>query len=308
MESKQDNMPDGSDQTEASEQSAQPTQAAPTSEASSNPQSVDDSYIPTQHADEQESAQAAADAQPTESPAQDEGASSNPQSEIRNPQSTAAAVEAILFATDSPLTLARVAQVAQVPQREVKAAIATLNERYKEASCAFAIEEIAGGFQMLTLPEFHDVLSRLLKARNDSKLSQSAMETLSIVAYRQPILRADIESIRGVASGEMLRGLMERQLVKIVGRAEVVGRPMLYGTTKRFLEVFGLASLEDLPNAEELRAPTKQPTTPAPNTPATTDAPTAPAATAATSVQIPTDAPPATDNPAPGPLTDPPQE
>jgi segregation and condensation protein B len=95
--------------------------------------------------------------------------------------------------------------------------------------------------------------------KKDSRLSQAAMETLAIVAYRQPILRADIESIRGVASGEVLRGLLERQLVKIVGRAEVIGRPMLYGTSKRFLEVFGLASLDDLPRVEELRSGAETP-------------------------------------------------
>jgi segregation and condensation protein B len=118
------------------------------------------------------------------------------------------------------------------------------------------------------------------------------METLSIVAYRQPILRADIESIRGVASGEMLRGLMERQLVKIVGRAEVVGRPMLYGTTKRFLEVFGLAGLEDLPRVEELRAPNK------PATPPTPTAPPAPTGTPSTGADAVSDPPSAPDLPA----------
>jgi segregation and condensation protein B len=287
MVSKQDKQPDGPDQTDACADEARPTQAPPSTEqavASSNPQSVDDSYIPTQQPDEQgaattEQADASSNPQGVHPPWR---AIRNPQSE--DPQLVAAAVEAILFATDSPLALARVAQVAQVSQRAVKTAIATLNERYRQAQCAFVIEEIAGGFQMLTLPEFHEVLSRLLKARSDSKLSQAAMETLSIVAYRQPILRADIESIRGVASGEMLRGLMERQLVKIVGRAEVVGRPMLYGTTKRFLEVFGLATLEDLPNVEELRAPAKPAMTAPPGdthtpinthaaTPTATDAP-----------------------------------
>jgi len=105
----------------------------------------------------------------------------------------------------------------------------------------------------MTLPQYHDVISRLFKTRNDSRLSQAAMETLSIVAYRQPVLRADIEAIRGVACGEVLRSLMEKQLVKIVGRAEVLGRPMLYGTTRRFLEIFGLNSLDELPKFEELR-------------------------------------------------------
>jgi len=166
----------------------------------------------------------------------------------------AATVEAILFSTDSPISPAKIAVVAELPGRQpVKKAIRQLNERYEQIGCAFRIESIAGGYQMLTQPEYHDVVSRLFKSKSDSKLSQAAMETLAIVAYRQPILRADIEAIRGVASGEMLRSLLDKNLAKIVGRAEVLGRPMLYGTTRRFLEVFGLNDIEDLPNVEALR-------------------------------------------------------
>jgi len=164
-----------------------------------------------------------------------------------------ATVEAILFASDSPLTPGRIAAAAELPVSAVNRAVRALNERYERAGSAFGIEAIAGGFQMLTRPEYNDVLSRLLRARSDSRLSQAALETLAIVAYRQPIMRADIEAIRGVACGEVLRGLLDKGLVKIVGRAEVLGRPMLYGTTRRFLEAFGLASLDDLPRVEELR-------------------------------------------------------
>jgi segregation and condensation protein B len=167
----------------------------------------------------------------------------------------AATVEAILFAADSPLSAAKIALLAELPNRGVvKKAVARLNERYDEIGCSFRIEPIAGGYQMLTRPEYHDVVARLFKNRSDSKLSQAAMETLAIVAYRQPILRADIEAVRGVASGEMLRSLLDKNLVKIVGRAEVLGRPMLYGTTRQFLEVFGLNGIDDLPNVESLRA------------------------------------------------------
>lgn len=166
----------------------------------------------------------------------------------------AATVEAVLFCSDAPLTLAKIAQIALLSQKTVRHAIDVLNERYEQTAASFRIDSIAGGRQMQTLPQYHDVLSRLHKARNDSKLSQAAMETLAIIAYRQPIIRADIEAIRGVASGEVLRGLLERQLVKIVGRAEVLGRPMLYGTTRKFLEIFGMADLADLPKVEELRS------------------------------------------------------
>lgn len=165
-----------------------------------------------------------------------------------------AVVEAILFASDSPLPITKIAATAELPGRMARQAIRDLNARYEKSGSAFYIQEIAGGFQMLTRPEYNDVLSRLLNQKSDSKLSQAAMETLAIVAYRQPIIRADIEAIRGVACGEVLRKLMEKNLVKIVGRAEVIGRPMLYGTTRFFLESFGLGGLDDLPRVEELRS------------------------------------------------------
>ena len=110
---------------------------------------------------------------------------------------------------------------------------------------------------MLTLPHYHHWLRKMIKVRGDSKLTPAALETLAIVAYKQPVIRADIEAIRGVASGEMLRSLMLKGLVKMVGRAEVVGRPMQYGTTRKFLEIFGLNDLKDLPKIEELKKPSE---------------------------------------------------
>ena len=167
-----------------------------------------------------------------------------------------ACIEALLFASDSPLSAGRLAQAAGTAgQAAARRAVETLNARYEDAGTAFTIEAIAGGFQMMTRPQYNDVLRRLKRVKADSKLSQAALETLAIVAYRQPILRADIEAIRGVACGEVLRGLLDKHLVKIVGRAEVIGRPMLYGTTRRFLEVFGLKDLDGLPRVEELRQP-----------------------------------------------------
>ena len=157
-------------------------------------------------------------------------------------------MEAILFTSDAPLSAARIAELAELRgERAVKDAVAALNDRYEREGAAFSHREPRG-----RLPDAHAAgvprrVARLLRDRSDSRLSQAALETLAIVAYRQPILRADVEAIRGVACGEVLRGLLERQLIKIVGRAQVIGRPMLYGTTRRFLEVFGLESLEDLP-------------------------------------------------------------
>lgn len=165
-----------------------------------------------------------------------------------------ATVEAVLFAADKPLPPARISEIAGAAGvRQVRKAVETLNARYEQMGCAFRIVEIAGGYQMQTLPEYSEVLARLLKNRSESRMSSAALETLAIVAYRQPALRADVEAIRGVACGEVLRGLMEKNLLRIVGRADEIGRPLLYGTTRHFLEVFGLASLDDLPNFEQLR-------------------------------------------------------
>jgi segregation and condensation protein B len=114
---------------------------------------------------------------------------------------------------------------------------------------------VAGGYQLLSLPEYGEILKRLHQREADSKLSKAALETMAIIAYKQPILRADVEAIRGVACGETIRSLMEKHLVNIAGRAEEPGRPILYGTTKRFLQLFGLNNLKDLPQSEELPKP-----------------------------------------------------
>ena len=164
-------------------------------------------------------------------------------------------VEAVLFASDESLTPARLSEIVGTNVRQLRKHIDDLNEKYKANNNAFKIEQIAGGYQMLTLSEYNHWLKKLVRARDDGKLSQPALETLAIIAYKQPIIRADIEAIRGVAAGEMIRNLMYKGLVKITGRAEIVGRPMLYGTTKKFLEVFGLNTLKDLPKAEELKKP-----------------------------------------------------
>jgi segregation and condensation protein B len=164
-------------------------------------------------------------------------------------------VEAVLFASDESLSAARLAEIAGTTVKQLRKHIDDLNAKYKANNNAFQIEQIAGGYQMLTLSIYSHWLKKLIRARDDSKLSQPALETLAIISYKQPIIRADIEAIRGVAAGEMIRNLMYKRLVKITGRAEVLGRPLLYGTTKKFLEVFGLNSLKDLPKAEELKKP-----------------------------------------------------
>jgi len=164
-------------------------------------------------------------------------------------------IEAVLFASDEPLTIARLSGIVETSAKQVAGHIKNLNDKYRANSSAFRSEQIAGGFQMLTLSAYNHWLKKLLRARDDRKLTPAALETLAIIAYKQPVIRADIEAVRGVSSGEIIRGLMYKGLVKIVGRAEVLGRPMLYGTTRKFLEIFGLNTLKDLPKIEELKKP-----------------------------------------------------
>ncbi len=162
-------------------------------------------------------------------------------------------IEALLFASDTPLSISRLSELAGIASTTaVRLKIAELNDKYVAAGLSFRIEEIARGYQMMTLPAYRPWLARLDKHRAQTRLSPAALETLSIVAYRQPAIRADVEAIRGVACGEVLNRLREMGLVRIVGRAEIVGRPMLYGTTRKFLDIFGLADLDDLPPMETL--------------------------------------------------------
>ena len=168
----------------------------------------------------------------------------------------ARALEAILFAAHEPLAPARLgALIGDLDGKAVRKLVEQLNAEYTAGGRAFRIEEIAGGFQILTRPEYNGWLRKLHKSRSEGKLSQTAMLTLAIIAYKQPIKRLDIESIRGAACGETIRALMDKGLVKIVGREESLGRPLLYGTTKKFLQSFGLASLKELPRVEELVKP-----------------------------------------------------
>lgn len=165
-------------------------------------------------------------------------------------------VEAVLFASDEPLSVQRLVNIVEAGSiSQVRDCVKELNEKYRSNGSAFHIEQIAGGYQIMTLDVFSYWLKKLVRVRTDTKLSQAALETLAIISYKQPVIRADIEAIRGVAAGEVIRNLMYKGLVKIVGRAEVLGRPMLYGTTKKFLDIFGLNTLKDLPKIEELKKP-----------------------------------------------------
>ena len=187
-----------------------------------------------------------------DSEAEDSSADSNGESAAATePAVSLAMLEALMLGTHSPLTAGRLAELLDLDStKPVRKAIKSLNEQYSSAGRAFRIEQVAGGYQILTLPEFGEALKKLHQKEADAKLTKAALETLAIIAYKQPILRADIEAIRGCACGETIRSLMEKHLVKIAGRAQEPGRPILYGTTKRFLELFGLNNLRDLPQPE----------------------------------------------------------
>lgn len=167
-----------------------------------------------------------------------------------------ARLEAVLLVADGALPAKKLAQFATLADpAEVRLTVRQLNEAYDIAGSAFRIEQVATGFRLMTRPQFAQWLDKLHNRQAETKLSPPMLETLAIVAYRQPITRAEIERIRGVQSAEMLKQLMERALVKIGGEDDSLGRPFLYVTTRRFLELYGLRDLEALPMSEKLRKP-----------------------------------------------------
>lgn len=166
-------------------------------------------------------------------------------------------IEAMLVSSDRPLKPIAIADAmgvhlgVGVSEGRIADAVDELNAQYREQGRAFTIEQVSGGYRMMTRPEHAPVIAAMHRSRATTRLSKPALETLAIIAYRQPITRAELEAIRGVACGEVVRTLMDRRMVKITGRAEELGRPMLYGTTRQFLDTFGLASVKDLPKPED---------------------------------------------------------
>ena len=160
--------------------------------------------------------------------------------------------EALIVASGEPLPAAKLASlIPRCTPKKARSLVEGLNAEYAAQQRSFEIREVAGGFQLRTLPEYASYLQKLRPTR-PLRLSHAALESLAIVAYRQPVTRAEVEYVRGVDAGPVLRSLLERKLVKIAGHREVPGRPMLYATTKRFLEVFGLTMLDDLPTLRDL--------------------------------------------------------
>ncbi len=164
------------------------------------------------------------------------------------------AIEALLFISGSPLSADRLkALFEETPQEQIEAQLAQLRQDYEERGAGIMLTEVAGGYQLATRPENAGWIRKFRTVKTSTRLSRPALETLAIVAYKQPITRTEVEAIRGVNIGGIIRNLMERRLVKIVGKKDVPGKPMLYGTTQEFLQYFGLKDLSSLPTLKEFQ-------------------------------------------------------
>ncbi len=162
-------------------------------------------------------------------------------------------IEALLFASDAPLSSQKISSLLEgAAAHEVETAIDELNQKYQQEDRSFSIRKVAGGFQMYTLPDYGPWVEKLLAFRQTRNLSPAALEALAVIAYKQPVVKSEIEHVRGVESSWVIRGLLEKNLVTIKGRKKSLGRPLLYGTTTEFLSYFGLGSINDLPKMEEL--------------------------------------------------------
>ena len=170
------------------------------------------------------------------------------------PSNLQAALEALLFSSDQPLSLSLLAESLDAPPDEVAGVLARLGEEYAARNAGVELREIAGGHLLVTTPDQAEWVGRLLRGRKKMRLSRAGLETMAIIAYKQPVTKSEVEAIRGVDSSAVLATLLERNLVTIRGRSKVVGRPLLYGTTQEFLDYFGLRDLAELPRPEELRA------------------------------------------------------
>jgi segregation and condensation protein B len=163
-------------------------------------------------------------------------------------------IESLLFTAEVPLSTDRLCELLHEFEREeIKAVLTGLVDSYHGRAGGFELVEVAGGWQFRTRPVYHNYITRHIKTRT-TKFSQSALETLAIVAYRQPITRAEVEHLRGVDCGGVLKSLLEKHLMRILGKKDIPGRPLIYGTSKEFLEIFGLKDLKSLPTLKEIQA------------------------------------------------------
>lgn len=163
-----------------------------------------------------------------------------------------AALEALLFVSEKPLLIEQLKGVLEgLEAAQIRELLSDLKRDYENGARGLRIEEVAGGFQMVTSADAADTLKKFYKQRDMKALSKPALETLAIIAYKQPLTRLDIESLRGVNVDGVMKSLLEKNLIRITGRKDIIGRPFVYGTTRQFLEYFGLNSLSDLPKIED---------------------------------------------------------
>jgi segregation and condensation protein B len=163
-------------------------------------------------------------------------------------------IESLLFISEEPLSIDKIKKILETAERkEIRNTLNALAEDYRARKCGILLREVAGGYQLRTHPDNAQWIKRLIQP-NPVRLSKASLETLAIVAYKQPIIRSDIEHIRGVDCGGVLRMLLERKLIRVLGRKEIPGRPLIYATTKFFLELFDLKDLKDLPTIKEIEA------------------------------------------------------
>jgi segregation and condensation protein B len=163
-------------------------------------------------------------------------------------------IESLLFVAETPLTINRIQKVlGQDDTKEIHEALTALAAEYETRKGGFLLREVAGGYQIRSRPEYREWIKRLIQP-TPLRLSKAALETLAIIAYKQPVIRSDIEHIRGVDCGGILRMLLERKLIRVLGRKQIPGRPLIYATTKQFLEIFDLKDLKDLPTPDEIES------------------------------------------------------
>lgn len=168
-------------------------------------------------------------------------------------------IESLIFVSGNPLSVEQIKSVVtEADTKEIRNCLTELIREYEERNGGFHLRHVAGAYQFRSRPEYRDYVTRLVQA-NPLRLSKASLETLAIIAYKQPVIRSDIEHIRGVDCGGILRTLMEHKLIRVLGRKDIPGRPLIYSTTKRFLELFDLSSLRDLPTLKEIEAFEKEP-------------------------------------------------
>jgi segregation and condensation protein B len=192
-----------------------------------------------------------AEAEASPAAAEEEGEDDTPLSSPQSQAERAAVIEALIFVSDEPLTIKTIAEVLKEDKQVIGEAVAALAQEFNERNGGLQLREVAGGWQFATRPEYHEHVRAFLKTRPSAKLSIASLETLAVIAYRQPVTVPEILEIRGVQSPSAIKTLLDKKLIVAKGRKETVGRPMMYGTSKDFLLQFGLKDLSELPSVED---------------------------------------------------------